>query len=553
MRNTILFTSAIIMLIGFTGCSFGQNKAEGLPESIKREVKNANMIVSGTYSPVTVWEAEGKAFTHRVGHATKDLQASGGKAWTALTDKDSTGHIIYGPYVKPQPGDYVAFFRIKLLDEAGSDEDLGLIDAASGNGANLLQSFTITAADLEYGKYVQIPLAFRYLDGPLECRMVWTGVASVSLDSVTLYKLESGNPAVSAQQITRIPQVQPTGEPNNLVYAPNPNPLPEIFPTSKKPASTLDYMDISNLAPDWQLLLQSLQGIVNREKPVLYLKTCPQDGFWMDWIIKQGWVKSLNKITDPKLLLKKYISKINGAVVTDPTLASSKNIATMVAGVKNVVVVSPRLAKQLSLPIREDLRGMFKNDAQGYRWAFDNMWDKMNHNLAACLWPHANGVRDYLVQNKVFIFWIPGPIDGAKKTSAPEEQMRFVEELLSKMPANTPIMGYSFAGVDIGIGEGGGVGLMAEFGKYLVGSISTANISVHSGFKVPPFKQKKADPAPKLQKDKVYITLTISDGDNIPVITTGNWPQIWKNKMRGDFPIAWTISPASSILIPDIM
>lgn len=541
------------MVIVFAGCSFGQNKAEGLPDSIKKEIKNPNLIVSGKYTPVTVWEADGKTFTHRVGHETSDPQATNGKAWTALTDKDSTGHIIYGPYAKLQPGDYVAFYRIKLLDEAGTDEDLGVIDAASNNGATQLQSFSLTASDLTFGKYVQIPLAIRYTGGPFECRMTWTGVASVSLDNVTLFKLEGGNPLTAVQQIPRIPQVQPTGTPNNLPYVPNTMQITDIFPASKKPASTLDYIDISSLAPDWQLLLQSLQGIVNRDKPVLYLKTCPQDGFWMDWIIKQGWIKSTNKITDPKQLIKKYLSRINGVVVTDPALASTKNIATMVAGVRNVIVVSPRLLKQLNLPIKEDLRGKFQNDAQAYRWAFDTMWTKMNHKLAACLWPHANGIRDYLVQNKVFIFWIPGPIDGAKRTSAPEEQMRFVEELLSKMPANIPIMGYSFAGIDIGIGEGGGVGLMAEFGKYLVGSISTANISVHSGIKVPPFKQKKQDPTPKLQNNKTYITLVISDGDNIPVITTGNWPQVWKNKMRGEFPVSWTISPASCLLIPDIM
>lgn len=553
MRHLSLFISTIIMLILFAGCSFGQNKAEGLPESITREVKNTNLIVSGKYTPVTVWEAEAKTFTHRVGHETSDPQASNGKAWTAFTDKDGTGHIIYGPYVKMQPGDYAAFFRIKLLDDAGTDEDLGVIDAASNNGASLLQAYSLTPADLQYGKYVQMPLTFRYTGGPLECRMSWTGVASVSLDNVTLYRLEGGNPAESVQQIQRIPQVQPTGKPNDLSYSRYTLPPKDLFPVSKTPASTLDYMDISNLAPDWQLLLQSLQGIVNRDKPVIYLKTCPQDGFWMDWVIKQRWIKSTNKITDPMVMIKKYMSKINGVVITDPALASTKNIATMIAGVENVIAASPRLAAQLNLPIKEDLRGKFQNDAQGYRWAFDNLWSKMNHNLAACLWPHANGVRDYLVENKVFIFWIPGPIDGAKKTSAPQEQMKFVEELLSKMPANTPIMGYSYAGVDVGIGEGGGVGLMAEYAKFLVGSISTANISVHSGFTVPPFKQRKSDPAPKMQNDKTYITLVISDGDNIPVITTSNWPQVWKNDMRGKFPVSWTISPSSCQLIPDIM
>lgn len=553
MLQRILLIPVMIMLLGGAQCSWGQPQTTGLPDSILKETKTPSLVPDGSYELVGVFEAESKQLNSGTGSIVPDAQASGGKAREARTDKHYAGHLAYGPYISVEPGDYVAFYRIKLLDEAGPDDEIATIDAAASMGMNILQRHLITTEALALNKYVEVPLPFIHPGGKLETRLYWNGVASMRLDNIALYRVKGAKISQIIQQIPRIPQVQPTGFPNNLPYLKAERPYKDVFPVSSTPASTLDFISVANSAPDVQLMMQSLQGIVNREKPVIYLKTCPQDGLWLDWIKQRGFIKSTRTFSDPSQLIKKYRNRIKGVVITDPALASTKNIATMIAGVENVIVVSPRLAKQFDLPVVYDLRGKWKNDGDAYRWAFDNLWSRMNHHLAACLWPDANGVRDYLVQNKVFIFWIPGPIDGAKKTSAPLEQMKLAEEILGRLPANVPIMGYSWAGEDIGIGEGGGVGLMAEFAKYLVGSISTANMSVHSGFKVPPFKQKDHGPAPKLQKDKVYITFVVSDGDNLPVITNSNWPQIWKDKMRGKFPIAWSISPSSCILIPDVM
>lgn len=553
MNKNIIILTVVILVFAAMQTSSQQKTLKGVSSSITNEIMDFTLVPDGEYKYTAVFEAEGKELSYHTGSVVKDSEAKGSKAREALTDVDPPAHLAYGPYANLKAGNYVAFFRLKLLDEVGEEEEVALIDVTGGKGHTQIQKYNITSNNLILNKYVQVPLAFTHPGGEIETRILWSGIASLRFDNVTIYSVSGSNIPVIVQNVPRITQVEPTGKPNNLPYKKSDRPYKDIFPVSAAPADTVDYINVSASAPDVQLAMQTLQGLINREKPVLYLKTCPQDGFWMDWFKERKFIKNTKKYNDYKQLIAKYKNKIKGVVVTDPALASTKNIATMLAGVDNVIAVSPRLAKQLGLPIVHDLRGRWTNDADAYRWIMDNYWDKMNHNLAACLWPHANGVRDYLVQNKAFIFWIPGPIDGAKKTSAPEEQMKFVEELLGRLPANIPIMGYSYAGLDIGIGEGGGVGLMAEFGKYLVGSVSTANLSLHSGIKVPAFKQKKPHPMPKLKRDKTYITFVISDGDNIPVMTTVNWPQVWKNKKRGDFPVAWTISPASTLLIPGIM
>ncbi|MBC7287397.1 MAG: hypothetical protein H5T86_04995, partial [Armatimonadetes bacterium] len=130
--------------------------------------------------------------------------------------------------------------------------------------------------------------------------------------------------------------------------------------------------------------------------------------------------------------------------------------------------------------------------------------------------------------------------------------VKLVEELLARAPANIPVMGYSWAGQDVGIGEGPGVTLFAEFAKYLVGSIDVSNLSVHSGVSVE-LRQQPAPSPPALQDDKIYFSFIISDGDNIPVLTNGNFPQLWADRTRGSFPIGWTLSPSASMLIPGVV
>jgi len=120
------------------------------------------------------------------------------------------------------------------------------------------------------------------------------------------------------------------------------------------------------------------------------------------------------------------------------------------------------------------------------------------------------------------------------------------------MPANSPIMSYPWAAKDVGMGEGPGVTLFAEFGKYLVGSIDCTNLSVHSGIRLGTLRPK-TPPRPRLDQGKVYVSFIMSDGDNLPVLTVSNFPQLWTDPNRGKIPIGWTMTPAAWLLMPDVM
>ena len=522
----------------------------GLPAGVLAEMRAPGRPPAGSYAFVRAWEVEGAACRHGTGRRVEDPGASGGAAWEARPGRDAAGAcLVFGPYLQTPAGDYAAFFRIRLLEPC--DELLGSLDACMDRGQSVLARRTLKPAGLAAGKYVLVPLFFRALHaGELECRVHWAGAAGLRVDKVLLYKVSG----VKAGAWGRAPAARPSGRPANLVPVVEKRPFPEVFPKSAPPAGELLACDIRGERPDMRLLLFCLQGLINRSRPRLYLITNEQDRFWLAHLKRRGWIQKIRPATAPELL-NRFRGVYKGLVLFDPLFLATRNAATMLAAVDDLLPASPRLAGKLGLPAAVDLRGRWRSNAEVYRWAFEHLWPKLNHHVIACLWPDHLALRDYLVQNRVFIFWLSGPLDGAEEYASPQAEVETAEKFLARMPANIPVMGYPWAGKDVGIGEGPGVGLFAEFGKYLVGSIDCANLSVHSGIRIAALRQSPAPPAPKLDPAKVYFSFIVSDGDNLPVLMYHNFPDktYWRSRVRGRLPLGWTLSPAARILIPDIV
>ena len=523
--------------------------AQLLPDNIGCEIVARERLPKGSYSLIQSWEAEGSR-NHMTGRAVDDPLASGGKAWEARrVDDVPNRHQMFGPYLDVPAGTYVVLFRLRLLDEA-EDDVAACLDATIGGAVKVLAATDVWSGDLSRDRYVQIPFAFQTPGGELECRLFWNGYVGLRLDKMTLFALQGGS---STGALMRAPNAVPSGQPADLPYQSTVRPFPDVFPRALKPAPRQIVFDLQTQPYDWRMLLLCLQGLVNRERPSLYAILDETDRQWLDWMKQRGWVEGEETVVDPTRLVARYREKIKGAVIYDPRLASTKNVAMMIASVRDAVVVSPRLARELGLPVLEDLRGRWKTHSEAYRWASDTLWSQLNSYVMACLYPeNADGLRDYLYQQRIFTFWITGPIDGALPGGNPTAEAQVMEGVLAKAPANIPVMGFPWAGEDVGIGEGAGVRLFAQYGKFLVGTVGVGNLSVHSGYSVPLFKQRPS-PVPVLRPDKIYVTWLMSDGDNLPVLSRGNFPQLWRDKARGRVPIAWSLSPCAAMMIPAVV
>ena len=531
---------------------------QALPQAILTEASLPGNAQKIQYSPIAVYSAAGNGpMKHMIGRVVTDTEASSPERKcieaNPATEKGAWKALVYGPYSLLPAGDYAAFFRIKCLSET-AEESVATISATSDFGHNELVSQPLMGLDLKQGTFVQVPLFFHNssADKQVELPVIWSGNAAIRIDTISLFKISSQGLDL-ASLVKRVPAPHTSGQPAQLVPVTETRPFPEILPRSVAPADNLEVADLRGLPADEQLAVLCIQGLMNRTQPQIYCITVDQDVFWLDRMLARGWIRGVHKGATLSSLAARYSWSIKGCVIPDPTQPATINLATMMAGLDRLLVCSPALQKRLNLPIKQDLRGRWHTSAEVYRWAFDNLWQRLNHHVIACSYPDQRYLRDYLVANKVFIFWISGPIDGARPYANPQAETELMEHLLAKMPVNIPVLSYPYAGKDIGMGEGPGVTLFAEFGKYLVGTTDTANLTVHSGIRLASFKQRAAPPTPVLDRIKKYVTYIISDGDNIPVLTGYNFPQLWTDPLRGKFPAGWSISPSAAMLVPDVV
>ena len=97
----------------------------------------------------------------------------------------------------------------------------------------------------------------------------------------------------------------------------------------------------------------ALQGIVNRDSPLIYVKYIVNeytnknvDDYWFEKISgANAWLENINiePVTDIVELVTKFKTFLNGAVVYDPNVPATSNVASTIAGVEDL------------LPIRYDI------------------------------------------------------------------------------------------------------------------------------------------------------------------------------------------------------
>ncbi len=536
---------AAVSTLGLTLPAAGSQNSS-LPVTIANHLAIATFVPKADYHAVDQWPAVGGPLQHETGEAVADSDAMGGRAWQVGEGSRPNTAMVYGPYASIPMGDYVAFFRLKRVGPTDSFV-VGNVDVATDNGQTVINRQQLLASQLPQNRYVDVPVAFHAPGTEIETRVNWGGDCELRADHVSLYRITNLKGNLMAAQL---PTPTESGKPSNVVPVSVHNSYTDIFPRSKTPAQNLDVIDMRGYSSDWQLAMDCLEGLVNREQPRIYLIENPTDVQWLQWMKQKGWIKGWTAYTQPQQLLNKYKSSFKGAIVFDPLVPASVNVATALAGVDDGLAMGPLLADKLHLAVLRDLRGKWQTAADAYEWEFTNLWPHLSHRVIACSNADQLFLRDYLVENRVFTFWISGTQDGTEPTYNPTRELHLMERLLAKMPANIPVMSYPYDGVGVGIGEGPGVTLFAQFGKYLVGSTNCSNLSVHSGIELPPFHQPTVAPPPL--KKRVYVTWIMSDGDNLPVLTVGNFPQFWQNPLRGSVPIGWSISPSAALLIPDI-
>ena len=392
--------------------------------------------------------------------------------------------------------------------------------------------------------------ALNRIGGPLAGRQLAEIVARV----VALVADARGQIDLTARSLPPIPpelrHFQTTGL--RLVTATLSPAIGEIYPHADGVAETLYVFDVRRLPPDERLLAATIQGLANRKRAMLWLFQRDDDPFWLAWLQKRGDVRRTVVIPTMRDLLDRFGSP--GVVVYDPHLRHTRHIALMQAALDGCAVASPETARRFGLTIEADLRGRFPRAAAAYTWAFEHLWPRQTHRVIACAYPSAEMtyLDDYLLARRVFVFWISGWKDAREPGADALAERDALATILQQMPANIPILGYPYAGEGIGIQENPGVTLFSRCGKFLVATDHQTNLSVLTACRP---VESLHQPPPRdipLRRDRVYVTLTMSDGDNLNTYYD-YFIHDWREPGAERPPIGWTLGPSACDLYPAVV
>ena len=120
---------------------------------------------------------------------------------------------------------------------------------------------------------------------------------------------------------------------------------------------------------------------------------------------------------------------------------------------------------------------------------------------------------------------------------------------MSQLPLGAIVRGFWWNGDGGGMDEEAGVALGSRFGKPTLVSDLITNLSVHSGVPMPRLTQRPRPPAPPLDKSKVYLCFTMSDGDNL-CTWRGYFRRYFEDPARGTVPVGWGMGPGIIDLAP---
>ena len=380
--------------------------------------------------------------------------------------------------------------------------------------------------------------------------------------------------------------------------------------------NTIYVLDASSLSYEERVTAAAAQGLLNRTEPRVFLDYgCyddPQarrtnelfmdDEHWygkyrnllgnqdqnnLDYYVREHGFKA-QKVKDLDALVSEHLAEFKGCVVWDDQLPDSINAAVMLAGLEDLLPVSPareEWARSEGLELKHDLRGRWRDRIEVYVWAFENLFPRCKKGFAACLEPGWGRPEflDYAVQNNIFTYSLSSSVKGFGSTmllllsfgppwlrealfalrldgflkrlaldwmgrkSAEVRLSNRIQRAVEAKPYPT-IFGWHTCRDD----ELAFMFQLSSNGLRLVPSHLAGNFSFHS--RVQPLGEFTPDPLPDVELDPrgVYVTFTLSDGDQLMMMNTAELGS-WRSSVRGSVPFNWECQPLLVELAPALL
>jgi hypothetical protein len=385
----------------------------------------------------------------------------------------------------------------------------------------------------------------------------------------------------------------------------------------------VDVLDVSKMDYGRRLCAASLQGLANREGPRVYLlygiyddpearktnEVFLPDELWRakyrDYVGDQDqetlryYGRHYNAQVTGQYsldgLINKYRHLLKGTVVWDPALPDTVNVALMLSGLEDLLVLHPDMVdwakSSFGLEVREDLRGRWKKRARLYRWAFEHLFPRCAGGKVACIEPgwKRPEFTDFVVKERIFTYglssngkgvffsigqkllllMVAGPFGlrnlvfntrsdaflrrlglGLMGLASPEVRLaNRIQRAVKPEPFPT-IFGWHTLRDD----EFSFMAQLSANGLRLVPSHLAGNFSFHGA--LPYGRTMRQFHAPRheveLDRKKIYLTFTLSDGDQLVLMSTAQLGN-WRRAERGRVAFNWEIQPLLAYMAPALL
>jgi hypothetical protein len=285
-----------------------------------------------------------------------------------------------------------------------------------------------------------------------------------------------------------------------------------------------------SLTPAEQLLGITLQGVVNRKSPRVWMDTGGMSGVILAQLSSEG--TRIHNIPSVWNLFRQFRTEISGAVVCKLG-TPSVSVATSLCGPESAIAVDETLLSTVqagALPVLHDARG---EDSTGAWTAYRNQFAQGIAAEQAVA--KAGYLGDFLVAHNAFCF------DGVNSTLR--------TSIVSALGPGTLVYGW---GTDeyqwiSDISQGGGGGVASDW---------CLNLSAME--KIPAaaalHRKARAEPAPPGPNERI-VAFVLSDGDNVQWLA-GTMPtdtSFYASALRGQFPMTWEVSPILASVAPRVL
>lgn len=319
---------------------------------------------------------------------------------------------------------------------------------------------------------------------------------------------------------------------------------------------TLDLRDTA-LSADERLVAISAQGLVNGRRDQsrqLFLIHGEADVYWLRFVEERRYVEETTAVASVKELLAAFA--IERAIVVPAVPPQAIGAAQLMAPDEHAVLVRDRAtAERLGLDVAADLADRWQTNDEVLAWCFAEFGDRIDRRAVAIYHPsHIDRLRDYLIANRIFTFWVSGPGEAGLPGVRAADEERLVRRLLvEEFPPNIPVLGYPYAGDGVGLGEIRGVTFLSASAKFLVPSDWLGNLSTLTCMerRAGAFPESAPSPADTAPSANIHASIVVSDGDNLCA-----WYD-WFPKYLGELgptsaPLALTVGPSIGELLPPV-